>query len=78
MAAQAIVELIDRKVVKQTVMTSVYGVTFIGARQQLQVRVREGRAERAQRGGVGFDDDIQNGYPSNYNASGRIGNLRYA
>ncbi|GMI25497.1 hypothetical protein TeGR_g11505, partial [Tetraparma gracilis] len=41
MAAQAIVELIDRKVVKQTVMTSVYGVTFIGARQQLQARLTE-------------------------------------
>lgn len=26
---------IDRKLVKQTVMTSVYGVTFIGARQQV-------------------------------------------
>ncbi|CAN0396488.1 unnamed protein product, partial [Hapterophycus canaliculatus] len=28
--------LIDRKVVKQTVMTSVYGVTFVGARKQIQ------------------------------------------
>ncbi|CBJ30655.1 mitochondrial DNA-directed RNA polymerase [Ectocarpus siliculosus] len=28
--------LIDRKVVKQTVMTSVYGVTFVGARAQIQ------------------------------------------
>ena len=27
---------IERKIVKQTVMTSVYGVTFIGARQQIQ------------------------------------------
>ena len=26
---------VDRKLVKQTVMTSVYGVTFIGARQQV-------------------------------------------
>jgi DNA-directed RNA polymerase len=26
---------IDRKIVKQTVMTSVYGVTFIGARKQI-------------------------------------------
>lgn len=27
---------IQRKVVKQTIMTSVYGVTFIGARKQIQ------------------------------------------
>jgi DNA-directed RNA polymerase len=27
---------INRKVIKQTVMTSVYGVTFIGARKQIQ------------------------------------------
>lgn len=26
---------VTRKVIKQTVMTSVYGVTFIGARQQI-------------------------------------------
>lgn len=26
---------VDRKLVKQTVMTSVYGVTFIGAREQV-------------------------------------------
>jgi DNA-directed RNA polymerase len=30
---------IGRKVVKQTVMTSVYGVTFVGARKQIQVCV---------------------------------------
>lgn len=30
-----------RKVVKQTVMTSVYGVTFIGARQQIENRLKE-------------------------------------
>ena len=29
------------KVVKQTVMTSVYGVTFTGARQQIQNRLEE-------------------------------------
>lgn len=33
--------MIDRKVVKQTVMTSVYGVTFIGARKQIQARLME-------------------------------------
>ena len=32
---------INRKLVKQTVMTSVYGVTFIGARQQIQNRLLE-------------------------------------
>lgn len=32
---------ITRKVVKQTVMTSVYGVTMIGARQQIHNRLRE-------------------------------------
>lgn len=32
---------VDRKVVKQTVMTSVYGVTFIGAREQIWNRLRE-------------------------------------
>lgn len=32
---------ISRKVVKQTVMTSVYGVTLIGAREQIQNRIAE-------------------------------------
>lgn len=32
---------IDRKLVKQTVMTSVYGVTFIGARMQIFNRLKE-------------------------------------
>lgn len=32
---------IDRKLVKQTVMTSVYGVTFVGARAQIGSRLRE-------------------------------------
>ena len=32
---------IDRKLVKQTVMTSVYGVTFIGARMQISNRLKE-------------------------------------
>jgi DNA-directed RNA polymerase len=32
---------ITRKVVKQTVMTSVYGVTYIGARKQIQARLEE-------------------------------------
>jgi len=33
--AQALVGKITRKIVKQTVMTSVYGVTYIGAREQI-------------------------------------------
>ena len=32
--AKKVYNIIDRKVVKQTVMTSVYGVTFIGARSK--------------------------------------------
>ena len=36
--AKLIQPQIDRKLVKQTVMTSVYGVTYIGARQQIYNR----------------------------------------
>jgi hypothetical protein len=43
---------VDRKLVKQTVMTSVYGVTHIGARQQIENRLRE-------RGAFGGDRDQQ-------------------
>ena len=32
---------VTRKVIKQTVMTSVYGVTFIGARQQIQRQLKD-------------------------------------
>lgn len=32
--------------VKQTVMTSVYGVTFVGARKQIQARLKERFQER--------------------------------
>ncbi|KAF5839496.1 hypothetical protein DUNSADRAFT_670 [Dunaliella salina] len=32
---------VDRKLVKQTVMTSVYGVTHVGARQQIEARLEE-------------------------------------
>jgi len=41
---------VDRKLVKQTVMTSVYGVTYIGARDQIKRRLKER--------GV-FDDDVE-------------------
>lgn len=32
---------VNRKVIKQTVMTSVYGVTFIGARAQIQRQLKD-------------------------------------
>lgn len=32
---------VDRKLVKQTVMTSVYGVTYVGAREQIKRRLEE-------------------------------------
>ncbi len=34
---------VSRKVIKQTVMTSVYGVTFIGARKQIQRQLKDKR-----------------------------------
>ena len=40
-AAKLVNGLIDRGVVKRTVMTSVYGVTYIGARQQIQEKIEE-------------------------------------
>jgi len=39
---------VDRKLVKQTVMTSVYGVTFLGARDQILNRLRERKAFESQ------------------------------
>lgn len=39
--ALVLLPYVDRKLVKQTVMTSVYGVTFIGARQQIKNRLKE-------------------------------------
>lgn len=39
--AARLVGQIDRKLVKQTVMTSVYGVTAVGAREQVENRLRE-------------------------------------
>lgn len=41
---------VDRKLVKQTVMTSVYGVTYIGARDQIKRRLKERHA---------MDDDAE-------------------
>ena len=40
-AAKLVNGLIDRGVVKRTVMTSVYGVTYIGARTQIQEKLEE-------------------------------------
>ena len=40
-AARMVKDVVDRKVIKQTVMTSVYGVTRIGARAQVQARLEE-------------------------------------
>lgn len=34
-AARLVCDVVNRKVIKQTVMTSVYGVTFVGAREQV-------------------------------------------
>ncbi|KAL5842149.1 hypothetical protein ACOSQ3_012752 [Xanthoceras sorbifolium] len=39
--AKILIDQIDRKLVKQTVMTSVYGVTFVGAREQIKRRLEE-------------------------------------
>lgn len=39
--AQKLLSEVDRKLVKQTVMTSVYGVTFVGAREQITSRLKE-------------------------------------
>lgn len=40
-SAKLVNGLIDRGVVKRTVMTSVYGVTFIGARNQIEEKINE-------------------------------------
>jgi DNA-directed RNA polymerase, mitochondrial len=42
---------VDRKLVKQTVMTSVYGVTYVGAREQIKRRLKE-------RGVIGEDAEL--------------------
>ncbi|KAG6469042.1 hypothetical protein ZIOFF_073740 [Zingiber officinale] len=39
--AKLLAAQVDRKLVKQTVMTSVYGVTFVGAREQIKKRLKE-------------------------------------
>ncbi|CAI9096396.1 OLC1v1032539C1 [Oldenlandia corymbosa var. corymbosa] len=44
MRARLLINQVDRKLVKQTVMTSVYGVTYIGARDQIMRRLKERNA----------------------------------
>ncbi|WVZ25180.1 hypothetical protein V8G54_003724 [Vigna mungo] len=39
--ARRLISQVDRKLVKQTVMTSVYGVTYIGAREQIKRRLKD-------------------------------------
>ncbi|CAM8942508.1 unnamed protein product [Rhodiola kirilowii] len=39
--ARLLIGQVDRKLVKQTVMTSVYGVTYVGAREQIKRRLLE-------------------------------------
>ncbi|XP_042517221.1 DNA-directed RNA polymerase 3, chloroplastic-like isoform X2 [Macadamia integrifolia] len=39
--AKILIDQVDRKLVKQTVMTSVYGVTYVGAREQIKRRLQE-------------------------------------
>nr|CAA69305.1 mitochondrial single-subunit DNA-dependent RNA polymerase [Chenopodium album] len=39
--AKLLLNQVDRKLVKQTVMTSVYGVTYIGVRDQIKRRLKE-------------------------------------
>jgi hypothetical protein len=47
--AQRSAALVDRKIVKQTVMTSVYGVTPVGARAQIENRLKERRTDMKQK-----------------------------
>jgi DNA-directed RNA polymerase len=66
-AAKLVNGLIDRGVVKRTVMTSVYGVTYIGARSQIQEKIEEKLEEK------GFDLDEMD--QDIYIASGYLASL---
>ncbi|CAA7053608.1 unnamed protein product [Microthlaspi erraticum] len=57
--AKLMLDQVDRKLVKQTVMTSVYGVTYSGARDQIKKRLKERGA---------FEDDSQNFHAACYAA----------
>jgi DNA-directed RNA polymerase, mitochondrial len=39
--AKMLIGKVSRKVVKQTVMTTVYGVTFVGAREQIERQLKD-------------------------------------
>ncbi|KAI3423445.1 DNA-directed RNA polymerase, partial [Psidium guajava] len=49
--ARRLINQVDRKLVKQTVMTSVYGVTYVGARDQIKRRLME-------RNAIADDDEL--------------------
>lgn len=51
MRAKLLINQVDRKLVKQTVMTSVYGVTYVGAREQIKKRLKE-------RGAIADDTEL--------------------
>jgi hypothetical protein len=53
--AQRSAALVDRKIVKQTVMTSVYGVTPVGARAQIENRLKERRTDMKQKAALVSD-----------------------
>nr|VDD00990.1 unnamed protein product [Brassica rapa] len=57
--AKLMLDQVDRKLVKQTVMTTVYGVTYSGARNQIKKRLKERGA---------FADDSQNFHAAYYAA----------
>ncbi|KAJ2615523.1 DNA-directed RNA polymerase [Coemansia sp. RSA 1365] len=46
--AQLLQSHLSRKIVKQTVMTNVYGVTLIGAKEQIAARLREVKDEKGE------------------------------
>ncbi|CAH8348222.1 unnamed protein product [Eruca vesicaria subsp. sativa] len=58
--AKLMLDQVDRNLVKQTVMTTVYGVTYSGARNQIKKRLKERGA---------FADDSQNFHAACYAAS---------
>ena len=62
---------VDRKLVKQTVMTSVYGVTFRGARDQIENRLREKIDEGVLNGKHWANDE----YQTRFAAAGYIAEL---
>ena len=67
---------VDRRVVKQTVMTSVYGVTFMGARQQVWARLRERYAWESAPGCASREDlDFMLHVSSNYLARVTLNSL---